>query len=518
MNQEAINSIHVPKKKFLTKKKIIWTVLILLAVGGIGYQVFKSKNPAESIVVESVKKQDIKQTVLATGQVVSGTDLSLSFKAGGVVQRVSVREGDKVKMGAVLAYLSQSDQLASLTSARGSMAQAQANYAKVLAGASNEDVAVTQVTLDNAKISLQNIKLQQRVLVENAYSALLNTGLEAIPGTGNTASVTATVTGTYTGKEQGMYKISVYSTGAGLRYQVSGLETGDGKVDTTPQPIGTKGLYIQFNSTSFSANNTWTVSIPNTQASSYISSYNAYQSALQTQSSSIASAENAVSSAQAALDLKKAQARPADVQAAQAQILSAQGQLLSAQAAFENTLIKAPANGTITSVDVKVGEQASGLKEVMILQDVGNLHVEANISEANIASLKTGQTVDLTFDALGPDRHFKGVVQTVNPASTVVSGVVNYKVVASMDSVTEVKPGMTANMSVLIDEKLAVLTVPQRSVINQNGRQYVRVIDDSKKKSYHQVEVTAGLEGDGGLVQIVSGLNEGQEIVTFIKQ
>ncbi len=504
--------------KFFTKKRIIWTVVILIIVGPIVYKVVKGKNPADGIQTDTVKKQDIKQTILATGQVVSSTDLDLAFKSSGVVARVNVKEGQVVKSGDVLATLDQKDQLAGLTTARGQLAQAQANYQKVVSGASSEDVAIAQVTLDNAKNTLATTQQQQKILVENAYSTLLNTGLSAVAGVGNSSGVTLSVTGTYNGKDQGIYKVTIYSTGNGLRYQVSGLESGEGYVDVTPQPLGTKGLYITFSSTSVPTNNYWTISVPNTQSSSYVTSYNAYQAALQTQFSTISAAQNAVASAQAALDFKKAQARPADIAAAQAQILSAQGQVQAALASLENTIIRAPAAGTITSVDIKVGEQATAMKESLVLQDVGSLHIEANVSEANIASVKTGQTVEVTFDALGPDRKFNALVQTVNPASTVVSGVVNYKVTASVENVNEIKPGMTANMTILVAKKDGVSTVPSRAVINRGGKQYVRLVDDTKKKTYHEVEVQIGLTADGGLDEVVSGLSDGQEVVTFIKQ
>ena len=449
---------------------------------------------------------------------VSTTDLSLSFKSSGVVQQVKVKEGDKVKTGQVLAALDQRDQQASLTSAKGALAQAQANYNRVISGASSEEISVAQGALDNAKNSLENTVKQQQVLVDSAYKALLNSGLSAVAGSGNTGSVTATVSGTYTGSDQGVYKLVIYSTGSGLRFQVNGLETSDGVVDSTPQPMGTRGLYVQFSSTSVPANNTWTISIPNTQSSTYVTSYNAYNAALETQRSAVSAAQNAVAAAQAALDLRKAQARPADLESAQAQILTAQGQFLAAQAAFDNTMIKAPADGTITSVDVKVGELASALKTVIVLQDIGNLHVEANVSEANIADIKPEQSVDITLDALGPDRHFAGLVQTVNPGATVVSGVVNYKVTASVNNIPEVKPGMTANMTVLIAQKDNVLAIPLRAVILKDGKKVVRLVTDSKKKTYREVEVTTGLEADGGLVEVLSGLDEGQEIVTYIKQ
>ncbi|MCX6797834.1 MAG: efflux RND transporter periplasmic adaptor subunit, partial [Candidatus Falkowbacteria bacterium] len=120
-------------------------------------------------------------------------------------------------------------------------------------------------------------------------------------------------------------------------------------------------------------------------------------------------------------------------------------------------------------------------------------------------------------DALGPDHHFNGKILTINPASTVISGVVDYLMKADFPIIPDIKPGMTANMTILIASKDKVLAVSSSAIINQNGQQYIRVIDDSKKKTYHQVPVQVGLQADGGLVEITSGLNEGQEIVTYIK-
>ncbi|MDR3642292.1 MAG: efflux RND transporter periplasmic adaptor subunit [Candidatus Doudnabacteria bacterium] len=503
---------------FFTKKKIIWTIIILLVAGFIVYRVKSGKSTAGNIQTAVATKQDLQQTVLSTGQVVSGTDLQLSFKTGGVVSVVKVQAGDKVKAGQVLATVDQSTQAANLTTARGSLAQAQAAYQKVIAGSSSASIQVAQVNLSNAQNSLQAATSQQQVQVSNAYSALLNSTLSAVAGSGNQDTVTATVSGTYTGADQGVYDISIYSTGGGEGFKYSGLENGSGIVSTSPQPLGTKGLLIKFSSNTFSSYDTWTLAVPNTQATNYVANYNAYQAALQTQASQVAAAQNAVAAAQAALNLQTQAAQPADVASAQAQILVAQGQVQAAQAALSNTVITAPVSGTITQVDIKVGEQANASQEVLILQDVSDLHAEADVSEADIASIQSGQSVDYTFDALGPDRHFAGTVLTVNPASTVVSGVVNYLVKATLPNIPDIKPGMTVNMTVLVAKKTGVLAVPSSAIINQNNNQYVRVVDDIKKGTYHQVQVQTGLNADGGMVEITSGLSEGETIVTYIKQ
>jgi RND family efflux transporter MFP subunit len=344
----------------------------------------------------------------------------------------------------------------------------------------------------------------------NAYSTMLNSGLDAIAAAGNASDGTITVTGTYDGTVQGEYRIFTES-GGDYRILGRGVETSsntdpDNIVRGVPLRIGTHGLYITFSTTgSFPAGDRWIISIPNTQASTYLTNLNAYESA-----------KKSLEQAEAALALKQAEARPPDLQAAQAQVISAQGQVDAAQVAYNNTILRAPTAGTITQVDTRVGEQAIASQPVMILQDVDNLYVEASVSEADIASIKTGQPVDYTFDAFGPDRRFTGKVETVNPASTVISGVVNYKVTASVEAASEIKPGMTANMTVLVAEKDAVLAVPSNAILNKNGGKYVRVVDNPKQKTYQEVEVQTGLNADGGMVEIVSGLSEGQEVVIDI--
>jgi HlyD family secretion protein len=533
-NNTTVDSGIKTKKRFrawFTKKKIIWTIIILLIVGFIIYRYEAGKNTSGNIQTAVATKQDIQQTVLSTGQVVSSTDLNLGFQASGVVTQVLVKAGDKVKAGQTLATLNQASAAAAVTTAQGSLALAQANYEKVVNGSTNTQIAVTQqavnsaqVALNNASTTLATTQAQQATAVKNAYNTLLNTSITAIPASGNSDTVTPIITGTYTGANTGVYNITLYATGGGVQFQASGLETANGNVRNQPTQMGNLGLYIQFNSTP-AVGDIWTVNIPNTYASTYVANYNAYQTALQAQASAISaaqgqvqSAQSALAQAQATLNNELAQASSAEIDSAKAQILSAQGQVASAQATFNNTILKAPLDGTITQVDTKVGEQASSLAEVMILQDIGDLHAESDVSEADIASLQPGQPVDFTFDALGPDRHFAGTVLTINPASTVISGVVNYLVKATLPSIPDIKPGMTANMTILVAKKSGVLAVPSSAIINQNNNQYVRVVDDIKKGTYHQVQVQTGLSADGGLVEITSGISEGATVVTYIKQ
>ena len=521
-------------KRFFTGRKII-IYIIILAVGGFAASRIFGGGGTENILTDTVKRQDVKRTVLATGQVVSETDLSLSFKSSGRVSQVSTRVGSAVSTGQILATLDQQSELAALKSAQGALASARANYQKVLEGASSEEIAVAlaavnaaEVTLANAKIILEDTKAKQDVLVENAYRALLNTTLTARVVSLYDAGVALAVSGTYTGNAEGQYNITLSSSGnVAFYYNWSGLESGSGLISRgTALPLGTHGLYITFSTSgTLTLPDSWVVEIPNKQSVNYVTNYNAYQSAVNTRASAIADATAAVASAgavlaqrQADLDLKRVSARPSEIGAAEAQVLSAEGQLASAQSALANTIIRAPSSGTITKVEIKPGELAGALATAIVLQDIENLYLEANISEANISGIKIGQSVEVMFDALGTDKIYTATVQSVDPSSTVISGIVNYLMKASISRTSEVLPGMTANMRVLVEEKPGVLTVPQRAVLTRNGDKFVRVVVDAKTKQYEEREVKIGMFADGGLAVIVSGLEEGQEVVTFISE
>jgi pyruvate/2-oxoglutarate dehydrogenase complex dihydrolipoamide acyltransferase (E2) component len=321
------------------KKRIRYSVLVVLAV--VLYVVFRGGSSTAGVVTDTVKRQDLIRTVLATGQVSSTTDLNLSFTTSGVVSRVAVITGQKVKKGEVLATLDQKSAYANYTSARGALLAAKANLQKTIEGVSNEEIAVAQVALDNAKKDLEVTIAQQDTLVRNAHRALLNSGLAPVFVSGNTTSLAPTISGTYTSEKEGTYTLSVSTSGS---FSVSGLSSGSGIVTTSyPQPLGKDGLFIEFPS-GFNAttdgNNVWTISIPNTQASTYTTNFNAYNAALQTRASAISTAQAVVAADEAALAFKKRTARPVEVDAAQADVLSAEGKMQSAAAALEQDLIR----------------------------------------------------------------------------------------------------------------------------------------------------------------------------------
>ncbi|MFA5184739.1 MAG: efflux RND transporter periplasmic adaptor subunit [Patescibacteria group bacterium] len=577
-----------------TKKKIIWTIIILVIGGGGWYLTTRNTNNAANIQTARITKQDIEQTVLSTGQVVSALNLDLSFQGSGIVKEVNVAAGSQVKAGDVLAVLNQANAKASLVSAQGSLAQAQANYQRVVTGASAEQINVSQksvnaaqVAYDNAVSQLETVKESTAATISQAQTTLDDLRSPMTQSDNKRSAIVVTIANQLSSIQSALDKEnqilsdnnlkdtfsvtdpvslsnfkSAYSQAqpllstakaslaaaqgyksdeninkavedainalnqslSALNYCFSALQNSVPSSKFTQAQLDAYKAAISGHQTSENAGLSSVRSARQALTDALTAAQNAVTNANLARTQQITSAQNQINSARAALlqaqatlTQLQAKAQTADISSAKAQILSAQGQVDAAQAIFDNTILKAPADGTITQVDIKVGEQANAMQKVMVLQDINALHVESYISEANVANLKIGQTVDYTFDALGPDRHFNGKILTIDPASSVISGVVNYLVKADFPNIPEVKPGMTANLTILVADKKDVLAVSSSAVISKDRRQYVRVIDNPQTKTYHEVTVETGLQADGGLTEILSGLEEGQEIVTYIK-
>ena len=223
--KEKISSI---KKYYQKSPRNVWiggaAVLIVL----IFIFSHQSKN---SVTIVTASKTDLKQTILATGQVTSKTDLSLSFPVSGVVESLPVSVGDKVWKGQVLAMLSNRSEYAALSDAK-------ANYQKVVDGSSNEEVAVAQAAYDSAKANFDNTQKVQDTLLENARRALFNADLTPTSPS-VLGGVVPVITGTYSGTESGSYVITPYSTGTGGYFTWSGLETGSNTINTnSPSALG----------------------------------------------------------------------------------------------------------------------------------------------------------------------------------------------------------------------------------------------------------------------------------------
>jgi HlyD family secretion protein len=164
-------------------------------------------------------------------------------------------------------------------------------------------------------------------------------------------------------------------------------------------------------------------------------------------------------SAQAQLEVAQAQ-----LAAARASVGQKQAAVDQAQVDLDHTHIRAPVDGTVVSRNVDVGQTVAASLQAptlfLIAQDLTKMQVETNVDEADISRVVLDQPVSFTVDSY-PGQIFRGRVVQIRQAPQIVQNVVTYVVVVAVDNPDhKLKPGMTANVRILVARKDNVLVVP----------------------------------------------------------
>ncbi len=142
--------------------------------------------------------------------------------------------------------------------------------------------------------------------------------------------------------------------------------------------------------------------------------------------------------------------------------------LRSAQIDLNNTKITAPVNGVVVSRNVDVGQTVAASLAAptlfLIAQDLTKMQVDTNVSEADVGTVHAGQQASFTVDAY-PKLVFKGAVTAVREAPINVQNVITYDAVIGVSNPDlKLFPGMTANVKILVDQRLNVLEVPNAAL------------------------------------------------------
>ena len=154
----------------------------------------------------------------------------------------------------------------------------------------------------------------------------------------------------------------------------------------------------------------------------------------------------------------------AQLDAMSAQIAQANATLQNNLTNLKYTKIISPEDGVVVSRDVDVGQTVAASFQTptlfMVAQDLTKMQIEVNVSEADIGRVAVGQDVDYTLDGYA-DMTFRGKVSQVRISPTTVNNVVTYNVIVEVDNEDQkLKPGMTANVSIITNRKDDALCVP----------------------------------------------------------
>jgi len=185
-------------------------------------------------------------------------------------------------------------------------------------------------------------------------------------------------------------------------------------------------------------------------------------------------------------------------------------QLQLAEKQLESQTIKAPFDGTITSLTYSLGDMVNAGSPAAQIADLSELFVDVPISEVDIPLIKVGQKAELVFDAYF-DQTFFGTVAEVATIGVNTAGIVNYNVTIRLDSDHEgIKPGMTVGVNILIEEKPNTFTVPAESIVSRNGNYYVYVLRDGNPV---EVEVKIGAYSSRKIEVLQADIQDGEAIL-----
>lgn len=512
-------------KKFLTswsKKKIIWAIVIIIAVVGIFYYVFGRGGSKYTFV--SVTRGTITEVVSVTGNTTPIKSLDLSFQAGGTVASVYKDAGASVSAGDPLVCLDTSSLQAQLAQAQAAVDAAQATLQKLQAGPTPQSIQVSQAALASANQTLANsytgipnaftdAYAKANDAVHNQIGTLYNnpdTNSPQLAFSVNNSQIIndANAERVSVGSEldQWAKENAVLSPSPSTSTLYSTLQKATAHLSVIATMLNTDaGALVNSSNLSASALATFKTDIANA-----ITEVNSATSAITGIEQSIASEQAAVGQAQAQLNVTLAGSTAEDIAAQQAQVEQAQANVQSIRVNIANATLSSPINGVVTVQNAKVGQIATpGQIMTSIISD-GNFEVDAYVPETDIGKVAIGNAVDMTFDAFQGET-FAGKIFYIDPAETIQSGVVEYHIKASfVKSDPRIKSGLTANLDIKTQTDANALILPQFAIIQNASGTYVDVLQNGAEK---QMPVALGIRDQNGNVEIASGVTEGEQVI-----
>ncbi len=214
-------------------------------------------------------------------------------------------------------------------------------------------------------------------------------------------------------------------------------------------------------------------------------------------------AESRVNTLQADVDLLSEGPDPDEITILETQLAMAESRLESVQ-------LEAPFDGMVTSLPAQVGDVVQIGTRAVQIDNCESLYLDVQISEVDIPLVEEGQMAELVFDAYFEDT-FTGEVIQIAPIGTAFQGVVEYTVrVELLDADDRIRPGMTAAVNIVVEEKEDVFLVPNDAIVMIDGQEHVYV---QRGEGYEAVAITLGGYSGFSSEVIEGDIFEGEMIV-----
>src|SRR3989344_3640669 len=496
----------------LAKTRPVWFSLGVIAVAILTVFTLGNRNTLADYDVESVGRRDVVNLVDVTGKVNTPDKVDLCLERGGKIAKIEVSVGDEVNAGKTLVITNNSDLWAGLEEAQANLAVEKLNLEEIReTSVLDERSAFTDLvnTLQDAHTSVEDA-------IENKLSEIFR-GSASSKQIGITSDF-GTVISLGLSLDEKLdirYKKTKVDKAIVAQGDLVNSITKDNILDTTD---ALEETLLDAQDLLDDVTDAFNDYHPNDLS---------YQEKVDAQRINLFSARNLVSDA--LIDLRSARQdylgevaslvsdsssdylRSALLQ--QERVNAAQARVNAALAEIGKSIVKAPFSGTVTKIDTEVGEIVSSNSPIVSMISYAEFEIEAYVAEADISRVTVGKTANVTLDAYGTNENFVAELVFVDPAETVIEGVSTYRALLHFKKQDEAKrSGMTANIEIVTGESKNVLAIPQRAVFDKDGKTLVRVFEDKKMV---EKEVSTGLKGFDGYIEITGGLEEGEQVVVF---
>lgn len=456
-------------------KRFMILELVALAVAVSACQVKPTATPTQQLPTATVTRGSLQATISAAGTIAAHAQVTLQFQNSGQVKTVNAKVGDKVKAGQVLASLDTADLETAVISAQAGLDSAQAKLEVTRKGPLPSQIKAAEASLASAQAAYRAAQTKGAHLGDQVTIEQNNVD--------NAATRLNDAQNTYSN----LFEYPRSANPRGPFVPPAGREWSSQKAALDNAQIDYQVAVADYNLAVASVND-----------------------------SGVQQAAAQVASAQASLNDLKNMPAPEDVQMAELAVKQAQAALDQAKLNIQKSQLVAPFDGVVADLAIQPGQQASTSTQ-LVLVDLSRLEAQVNVSEMDLPSIKVGQPAQATFDAL-PNQTFAASVVKVAYVGTATQGVVNYPVTialdqpdtsASLSASQQIRPGMTANVSIVVQQRDNILLLPNRAVKTSGRQKIVTVLKDNKQT---QVDVTLGMSNDTQS-EVMSGLNEGDVVV-----
>ncbi len=506
------------------RKYIIWLVVVLAAGGVIYHYAFGNKSAPTLI---SAARGDISEEVIVTGNTTPVSDINLGFQTAGRIAVVHVDVGEKVTVGEALAELDASQLKAQVRQAQASVDAAQAKLDSLKKGTRPENIQITQTAIAKAKQDLANDYNGVVAILDDAYAKANDAVRNQVNALFTNADMinpqlTFPVADSQIQINAQSGRVLVGGELNAWKNELSGFNTmtADASPDALDNAIKNAASHLNVTLNFLNTLMNALVNSPNLSAATLT----AYKTSVTTAASetsvaitnvnnvsqAIASQKIVVKQNQDQLALELAGTTQEDIRAQEAAVAQARANVAVVETQLAETVIRSPINGTVTKQGAKVGEIASPNTILVSVVSLDNLEIDSNVPEVDIGKISAGNPVNITLDAF-PGETFTGKVTKIDPAETVIGGVVNFKVTINFDKIDQrFKSGLTANLTIKAKKKTGVLILPAVAIIQNDSGAFVKKYENGAAR---EVPVTLGVRDQSGRVEIVSGVSEGEKVV-----